>query len=55
MRVFLTGATGFVGGHVARAYASEGASLRLLTRQTSRLDSLSGLDAETVMGDLREP
>lgn len=55
MRVFITGATGFVGGHVARAYASEGATLRLLTRQTSRQDSLSGLDAETVVGDLREP
>lgn len=55
MRVFITGATGFVGGHVARAYASEGASLRLLTRQTSRLDSLTGIDAETVVGDLREP
>lgn len=55
MRVFITGATGFVGGHVARAYASEGASLRLLTRKTSRLDSLAGIDAETVVGDLREP
>jgi dihydroflavonol-4-reductase len=55
VRVFITGATGFVGGHVARAYASEGASLRLLTRQTSRLDSLAGIDAETVVGDLREP
>lgn len=55
MRVFITGATGFVGGHVARAYASEGASLRLLTRQTSRLDSLAGLDADTVVGDLRDP
>ncbi len=55
MRVFLTGATGFVGSHVARAYASEGASLRLLTRATSRLDSLAGIDAETVVGDLREP
>lgn len=55
MRVFITGATGFVGGHVARAYASEGANLRLLTRQTSRLDSLAGLDAETIVGDLREP
>jgi dihydroflavonol-4-reductase len=55
VRVFITGATGFVGGHVARAYASEGATLRLLTRQTSRLDSLSGIDAETVVGDLREP
>ncbi len=55
MRVFITGATGFVGAHVARRYASEGASLRLLTRQTSRLDALEGLDAETVVGDLREP
>lgn len=55
MRVFITGATGFVGSHVARAYASEGASLRLLTRQTSRLDALAGMDAETVVGDLREP
>ena len=55
MRVFITGATGFVGGHVARSYAAEGASLRLLTRWTSRLDSLEGLDAEMVSGDLREP
>ncbi len=55
MRVFITGATGFVGGHVARRYAAEGASLRLLTRQTSRLDSLAGIDAEVVTGDLREP
>ncbi|MBB5315778.1 hopanoid-associated sugar epimerase [Tunturibacter empetritectus] len=55
MRVFITGATGFVGGHVARSYAAAGASLRLLTRQTSRLDSLAGIDAEMVTGDLREP
>lgn len=55
MRVFITGATGFVGAHVARAYASQGANLRLLTRQTSRLDALSGMDADTVTGDLREP
>ena len=33
----------------------EGASLRLLTRQTSRLEALAGLDAETVQGDLRQP
>jgi dihydroflavonol-4-reductase len=55
VRVFITGATGFVGGHVARRYAAEGASLRLLTRQTSRLDSLAGIDAEMVTGDLRDP
>ena len=55
MRVFITGATGFVGGHVARQYAADGASLRLLTRKTSRLDSLTSIDAEMVTGDLREP
>ena len=53
MKVFLTGATGFVGGHVARAYAAEGARLRLLTRVSSNLAGLAGLDAETVVGDLR--
>ena len=55
MKVFLTGATGFVGGHVARAYATAGAELRLLTRPTSDLANLEGLPAETVAGDLREP
>ena len=55
VRVFITGATGFIGGHVARQYAAQGAVLRLLTRQTSRLDSLNGIDAEMVKGDLREP
>ncbi len=29
--------------------------MRLLTRSTSRLDALAGLDAETVVGDLRNP
>jgi dihydroflavonol-4-reductase len=44
-----------VGAHVARRYASEGASLRLLTRKTSRQDSLAGLNADVVTGDLRQP
>jgi len=55
MKVFITGATGFVGGHVARVYAGQGASLRLLTRNTSNLTGLEGIDAETVVGDLRQP
>ena len=55
MQVFITGATGFVGGHVARAYAEQGAKLRLLTRNTSNLAGLEGLAAETVVGDLRQP
>jgi len=55
MKVFLTGSTGFVGSHVARAYAAEGAELRLLTRATSKLAAIEGLAAEVVVGDLRQP
>jgi dihydroflavonol-4-reductase len=55
VKVFLTGATGFVGGHVARAYAAEGAELRLLTRASSRLAGIEGLAADVVVGDLRQP
>ena len=55
MKVFLTGATGFVGGHVARAYVAAGSELRLLSRSTSNLSGLEGLAAETVVGDLRQP
>ena len=40
---------------MAKKYAAEGAQLRLLTRKTSRLESLEGLDAEIVTGDLRQP
>jgi dihydroflavonol-4-reductase len=54
MKVFLTGSTGFVGSHVARAYAAEGAELRLLTRSTSKLTAIEGLAAEVVVGDLRQ-
>ncbi|HEX5284116.1 MAG TPA: hopanoid-associated sugar epimerase [Bryocella sp.] len=54
MRVFLTGATGFVGSHVARIAAEQGAELRLLTRKNSRTENLPK-SAELVQGDLREP
>jgi dihydroflavonol-4-reductase len=55
MKVFLTGATGFVGSHVARAYAAAGAELRVLTRSTSKLAAIEGLASEIVVGDLRQP
>ncbi len=52
MKVFLTGATGFVGYHVAKALAAEGADLRLLVRKTSNLKNLEGIPGDTVVGDL---
>ena len=55
MRIFVTGATGFVGSHVARSLSAAGAELRLLTRKTSRTEHLEGLHAELVTGDLLQP
>jgi dihydroflavonol-4-reductase len=55
MKIFLTGATGFVGHHVARALAAEGAELRMLVRKTSNLASLEGVHGETHVGDLAQP
>jgi dihydroflavonol-4-reductase len=55
MPIFLTGATGFLGSHVACVLADQGANLRLLVRPTSNQKNLEGLKAETATGDLRDP
>jgi len=55
MLAFVTGATGFVGSHVARALADQGADLRLLVRASSNTKNISGLKADLVQGDLRDP
>ena len=54
MLAFVTGATGFVGSHVARALAAQGADLRLLVRSSSDLRNIQELQAERVIGDLRD-
>jgi dihydroflavonol-4-reductase len=54
MSIFITGATGFLGSHVARVLAEQGADLRLLVRRTSNLKNLEGLRADTATGDLRD-
>ena len=55
MKIFLTGATGFVGHHVAKALAAGGADLRFLIRKTSNLANLEGISRQTVVGDLADP
>jgi dihydroflavonol-4-reductase len=54
MLVFLTGATGFVGSHVARVLVAQGADLRLLVRSGSDLRNIQELQSERVVGDLRD-
>jgi len=55
LKAFVTGATGFLGSHVARALAAEGAELRLLVRPSSDLHNIENLSAERTTGDLRDP
>lgn len=50
----VTGATGFVGSHVARHLADRGWRVRVLVRSTSRMDNLAGVSCEPVVGDLRD-
>jgi dihydroflavonol-4-reductase len=54
MKCFVTGATGFLGSHVARQLLKQGADLRLLVRSTSRTDNIDDLSSERVIGDLRD-
>ena len=54
MKSFVTGATGFLGSHVARQLLSNGADLRLLVRATSRTENIADLPADRVVGDLRD-
>jgi dihydroflavonol-4-reductase len=52
--ILVTGATGFVGNHVARALIKRGEAVRLLVRKTSNLSWLADLKYETAVGDLRD-
>ena len=55
MRVFVTGATGFVMGAVARALRARGDAVTALVRDPSRAGSLAALGCELVAGDVVHP
>lgn len=50
----VTGASGFVGSHVARQLVAAGHSVRILARPNSDLRALEGVFVERVEGDLRD-
>jgi dihydroflavonol-4-reductase len=54
MKVLVTGATGFVGGAVARALVNSGIDVRVLARAGADLQNLQRLTVERVEGDLRD-
>ncbi len=54
MRVLVTGATGFIGFHVARFLTEKGIQVRALVRGQSDATALKALDIEPVNGDIRD-
>ncbi len=51
-RALVTGATGFIGAHVARMLIRQGLEVRVLVRPTSRLDALADLPVKPILGGL---
>lgn len=54
MKVLITGASGFLGGHLAEGFVRAGHSVRALVRPTSRTDLLERLGVELARGDLKD-
>lgn len=55
MKVFLTGATGYVGGAIAAELLEAGHSVVALARSPAKTDEARELGAESVVGDLASP
>jgi len=51
----VTGASGFIGGHLAQRLVNEGIPVRCLVRTTSDTTQLDQLGVEQVVGDLTDP
>jgi len=55
MKILITGASGFIGSAVLRQLLQAGHDMRVLLRVNSDRRNLTGLDIETVTGDLTMP
>ncbi|MBI9049415.1 MAG: NAD-dependent epimerase/dehydratase family protein [Anaerolineaceae bacterium] len=54
MKVFITGATGFIGGHVAKKLLEQGYQVVALVRNPHKAVELDALGAQLVIGDIRD-
>lgn len=55
VRVVVTGATGFLGGHIVTSLLSRGHDIRAFARARSRTDALEARGVEIFRGDLEDP
>jgi dihydroflavonol-4-reductase len=51
-KTLVTGATGLIGAHVARALVERGDDVRVTVREGAAMDALAGLDVEVVTADV---
>ena len=55
MKLFITGANGFIGSSLCRYFLALGWEVHGLVRSTSNLHNLEGLSVQLHTGDLRDP
>lgn len=55
MKNLVTGATGFIGSHIAERLVKEGEEVTALVRKTSKTDFLKSIGVKFVYGDINDP
>ena len=54
MAVLVTGATGFLGSHIARKLVEKGEKVKILLRKSSKTANIDNLEAERIYGDVTD-
>lgn len=54
MKIYITGATGFIGTHLVKRLAQGGHQMHCLVRRTSRTETLLRIGAKIILGDITD-